>query len=81
MTQRKPRTRRKRKPGRRTRTIPIQFYVSEVEHAGLETIARQRELSVSELVRRWIRRAAVRAAVGRGARKTPPEDPRQLRLA
>jgi hypothetical protein len=70
-------TRRKRP--KRVRTIPIQVYVSSREHAALLKLAGQRGVSLSELVRGWVRRAAA-ASAGREP-KPIVEDPRQLRLA
>lgn len=78
MTKRKAPTKR-RKPGRRTRGIPVQVYFSPLEHRELAAIATKRDKSVSALIRAWIRKAA--AATRAASPKPKPEDPRQLRLA
>lgn len=79
MTKRKPRPKRKRKRG-----MPIQVYVSPEERADLRATARKRGVTVSTLVRNWIRRAA--AAEWRGALRDSAaaqrnvDDPRQLSI-
>lgn len=78
MIQRK-RPARRRRPGKRKRGIPIQVYVSAAEHRELAALAAKRAITVSSLVRRWIRKATA-AANARGP-KPVYEDPRQLRLA
>ena len=78
MTQRKPAPKRKPTPKRRKRGLPIQVYVSPEERADLRAIARTRGVTVSKLVRDWIRRSAA-AALG-AVRKGCPEDPRQMPL-
>lgn len=67
---------------RRKRARPIQVYVSATEYRELARIAERRKVTVSALVRQWIKRAAA-AANGRDAprRAAAADDPRQLRLA
>lgn len=57
---------------KRARKIPIQVYVSEHEHAALKQLVQARDVSVSQLVRVWIRRAIAQAP-----KTPPPPDPRQ----
>jgi hypothetical protein len=76
MTKRKPQT------TKRKRGLPIQVYVSPEERADLRATARKRGVTVSTLVRNWIRRAAaaewrVAAAAAAAARD---DDPRQLSI-
>jgi hypothetical protein len=61
----------------RKRKIPIQVYVSELEHAQLRKLITKRRSSVSALVRAWIRRAIAASA---GANVAAPRDPRQAEL-
>jgi hypothetical protein len=72
MTKRKAAPKHKRKRG-----LPIQVYVSPEERADLRATARKRGVTVSTLVRNWIRRAA---AAERGALRDSAAavDPRQL---
>jgi len=63
---------------RRARTVPIQVYVSEVERANLQALVSQRDVSVSELVRVWIRRALAASVATK--RAAVPPDPRQVDL-
>lgn len=84
MTQCKPAPKRKPTPKRRKRGLPIQVYVSPEERADLRATARKRGVTVSTLVRNWIRRAA--AAEWRGALRDSAaaqrnvDDPRQLTI-
>lgn len=66
---------KKHKP-RRARGIPIQVYVSEAEHSALRKLTHKRDLSVSALVRVWIRRAIAQSQPAR----VVPADPRQVAL-
>jgi len=65
---------KQRKPGKRSRGVPVQVMFSEREYAGLQAIAEQRGKSVSQLFRSWVRRAMPK-------RKRARADPRQLSLA
>lgn len=78
-------TERKQKPKWiRKREVPIQVYVSPDERADIRAIARKRGVSLSTLVRNWIRRSAaadVRDGIGRpAAREAFVVDPRQLSI-
>jgi hypothetical protein len=72
----------KRKPTKRTRKrgVPIQVYVSNAECAAMRSIARKRGVSLSTLVRGWIRRSAAAAGdtPASRARAVVTVDPRQL---
>jgi hypothetical protein len=62
----------------RTRAVPIQVYVSDVERHNLQELVRQRNVSVSELVRVWIRGALAASAAKRD--DVTAVDPRQVEL-
>lgn len=64
---------------KRSRGVPVQVYVSDAEALALERLCERRGITVSGLVRVWIRRAtsAHGAKPGSGARA---RDPRQLDL-
>lgn len=62
---------------RRARGIPIQVYVSAVERTQLLQLTRRRDVSVSDLVRVWIRRAIAASAPKSAA---APRDPRQAEM-
>lgn len=70
-------TKRKKAP-KRKRGVPLQVYVSPDERADIRAIATKRGVSLSMLVRDWIRRSAA-AAVARDP-KPAAIDPRQLRI-
>jgi transposase-like protein len=76
MTKRKP-AKRKTTP-KRKRGVAIQVYVSREERADIRMIARRRGVTLSTLVRDWIRRSAA-AAVAREP-KPVAVDPRQLAI-
>jgi hypothetical protein len=80
MTQRKPTPKKSPTPKRRKRGLPIQVYVSPDERADLRAIARTRGVTVSTLVRDWIRRSAAAAHGALRERERCPADPRQLRI-
>src|SRR4249919_2273933 len=60
----------------RKRGVAIQVYVSSEEEAVLRALARRRGVSMSALIRNWIRRSAA-ASVAREPRQFIA-DPRQL---
>lgn len=70
-------TKRKTAP-KRTRGVAIQIYVSPDERADIRAIARKRDVTISTLVRDWIRRSTA-AALAR-EREGCADDPRQLAL-
>lgn len=77
----KTRTAKKaRKTKRRTRTRPVQLYLSESEYADLQWLTERRGCSAAELVRSWIVRAGAACAGHDGARSAEA-DPRQLTIA
>lgn len=61
----------------RARAIPIQVYVSEREHDSLQRLTQQRDVSVSDLVRAWIRRAIAASGPKTSA---PRKDRRQVEM-
>jgi hypothetical protein len=70
--------RKSRKPAwNRSRSHPIQVYLTAAELAAVRKIAAKRAIKLSDLVRGWIRRAT---AAARERPKARAEDPRQLRL-
>jgi hypothetical protein len=77
MTQRKT-TPKKRPTPKRVRGVTIQVYVSREERAQLRIMKRKRGVSLSTLVRDWIRRSA--AASIASEPKPAVVDPRQLRI-
>jgi hypothetical protein len=78
MTKRKPKA--KPKPNR-SRGVAIQVYVSREERGDIRQIARKRGVTLSTLVRDWIRRsAAAVAAAAEREPKPPAADPRQISL-
>lgn len=64
----------RRKTPNRTRTRPIQCYVTDDEYMLVIKLARKRRLSISELIRSWI----VSSAAARGIVES---DPRKLPFA
>jgi predicted RNA-binding Zn-ribbon protein involved in translation (DUF1610 family) len=64
---------------KRKRGVPVQVYLSAAECADIQKLARKRGVSVSTLVRSWVRRAT---AATRGPKAVAAQlDPRQLQLA
>lgn len=65
----------------RLRGVPVQVYLTDAEAEEIREIAAARGCSVSELVRRWIGRAATRGTTqGTSSTSGAHQDPRQLSI-